>query len=227
MLLTVLVSWYAAGTLLICSCSEISVVRLSPQPIPAIDADICLTRCIGGYPICMTCCWMVFRSFWTPIARHQASNLIRPMHNAVLNHICSFHGIPQIALCGWFTMQSVSVLLLVVASVSASDRWAWNSTPSLGAIFPAPYSSSSAAVVIWACLLATVHLGPVSLVPTSWNRCCPWCWLTIPQSLCLTGVTWWISHSNCSLPSANQHLTIRLPLVALYSGAPEIAFSLL
>jgi len=48
MLLTAFVDRYGSFTFAICSGSEISVVKLTPEPIRQIDSDICLTRCISG-----------------------------------------------------------------------------------------------------------------------------------------------------------------------------------
>jgi hypothetical protein len=53
---------------------------------------------------------------------HQASNSIMQMENSFLNHICSFEAMPKISLSSWIVTRSVSAELLVVASLSASDR---------------------------------------------------------------------------------------------------------
>jgi len=44
-----------------------------------------------------------------------------------------------------------------------------------------------------------MHLWLVALVLTSCNSCCSWYWNNLSKSLRLTGVTWWISRSNCSI----------------------------
>jgi len=106
-------------------------------------------------------------------------------------------------------MRSVSAILQVVASVAALDRRAWNTTCLLEVMFTTPWSSSSAALFIWASDWGNVLLGQVSLVLTSWNSCCSWCWNEWWKSLHLTGVIWWISRSNHSIArsqSASDHL---------------------
>jgi len=106
-------------------------------------------------------------------------------------------------------MCSISANLQVVASVSASDRWTWDSTTVSAVMFAVPYTPSSAAVFISASFLANVLLGPVTLVPTSCNSCRSWCWNNLLKSSCWTEVAWWISHSNHSFAlsrSASDHL---------------------
>jgi len=177
------------------SCSEISVMKLSPEPIRWIDPDRWITRWIFGYPKCITCCSMFLLSYWMPIAFHQASNSIKRMENWFLNHIWSFEMIPQISLCRWFTTQSVSAIQQLTASVTALDRWTWNSTCLLVVMFATAYSSSSAAVFSRVSLLEKMGLGPVASVSTSCDSCHPLCWNRISHSLHVTGVTWWISCS--------------------------------
>jgi len=96
-------------------------------------------------------------------------------------------------------MWSISARLKVVASVSASDRWTWNSTCLSAVIFATPYTTSSAAVFIGVSFLANMLLRPVALVPTSSNSCRSWCWINLSKTLPLTGVIWWISRSNRSI----------------------------
>jgi len=70
-------------------------------------------------------------------------------------------------------------------------------------------------------------LGLGALVPTSCNSCRSWGWNNLSKTLRLTAVSWWICTPITQLPSDDQHLTKWLPLVGLYSGAPEIASVLL
>ena len=143
------------------------------------------------------------------IANHQTLNLIKWIDNSFLNYICSFNVIPYISLFSWFGMQSVSVILQVVASVSASDGRTWNSTRSSAVMFTAPWISPSAAVFICAICLANVLLRPVALFLTSWNSCRLWCWKNSSKSMHLTDVIWWISHSSHSIAlsrSTSDHL---------------------
>jgi len=56
---------------------------------------------------------------------------------------------------------------------------------------------------------ANMLLEPIALVPTSCNSCRWWCWNTLSKSLCLAGVTWWISCFNRSIArrqSAYDHM---------------------
>jgi len=76
-------------------------------------------------------------------------------------------------------------------------------------MFTSPEPSPSAAVFIWTSLFVNVLLGPVAWVPTSCNSCRSWCWNNSSNSLCWTGVIWWISRSNHSIAfcrSASYHL---------------------
>jgi len=90
MKLTSLLDRSASFTLVICSLSDISLVKSSPEPIHLIDSDIWLTRCIVGYSKCITHYSMVFRGAWMPIVSHQDSNSIKRIENSFLNHFCSF-----------------------------------------------------------------------------------------------------------------------------------------
>jgi len=115
--------WYSSRTLLIYDLSEISGVKLSPEPIPRIDCDIWRPRCIFVCPKWNhTHCWIALWSPLTPIPCHQASNSIKQMHKPVMSQLCSFDVIPYILLSSWPTLRSVSVILQVVAVVSTSDR---------------------------------------------------------------------------------------------------------
>ena len=47
-------------------------------------------------------------------------------------------------------------------------------------------------------------LGPVALVPTTGNSCCPWWWNNLSKILHLSGVTQWISCSSHSIASGQS-----------------------
>jgi len=196
--MTLFVVRYASFTLPTCSWSEISVVKFSPEPIRWIDSDIWLTWSICGYPKCITCCSMVFRSSCRPIVSHQASDSIKRVDNSSLNCISSFEVIQSISLWSWFATRSVSATLQVVASVSATDGRTSNSTSLSAVMFATPYTSSSAAVFIWASCFANMLLGRVTWVLTSSTWCRSWCLNNVLKSLHLTGVTWWILRYNYS-----------------------------
>jgi len=154
-------------------------------------------------------CSMGFRSSCMAITWHQASNTIQRMDNSFLNCICSFDVMPLISHSSALTTWFISAILHLVVSVSTSDSWTWNSTHRLAITFTATYATSSAAVCIWASLLAHVLLGPVVLIPTACNHCCLWSWNNSSKHLDLTGVVWWISCFNCSIAlstSASDHL---------------------
>jgi len=51
---TLLLNWYTSFTLVICSPSELSVLKLLQEFSPRIDSDIWLTRWICEYPKCIT-----------------------------------------------------------------------------------------------------------------------------------------------------------------------------
>jgi hypothetical protein len=74
-----------------------------------------------------------------------------------------------------------------------------------------PINLFLAAVFVWASFLLNVLPGLVALVPTAWDRCCSWCWITLSKFLCLPGVIWWISLSNCCYAlwwSTSDHLVV-------------------
>jgi len=190
---------YASLTLAIYSHLEMSVVQLSPEPICRIDSDISLTKCIFGYPKCILHCSIVFRGARILMVSHQASNSINRMENFFLNLLCSFDVTPKISPPSSIGTSSVSHKLLVVASVSASDRWIWNCSHFSAVMCTSRLPSSSVAADLRTNCLANMLLGLVALVPTSCNCCRLWCWNNVSKILCLLGVAWLISHCNRSI----------------------------
>jgi hypothetical protein len=136
--LILLLDRYSFYTLVICSQTEISVLKFSPEQIRWIESDIWLRRCIFGYPSCITHCSSVFWCNWMSIVSHQASNSIKGMGNSFLHRLWSFEVMPKICLSGWRMICSVSTRQQVLGSESASERSNWNSSHMRLVLFAAP-----------------------------------------------------------------------------------------
>ena len=95
-------------------------------------------------------------------------------------------------------MSSLSAILQVVVSVSASDTQTWNFPCLSMVMFTAPETSSPMAVFIWATVLVIALLGLAAWVPISCNSRRGWFCNNLSRSSRLTAVTWCISHSNRS-----------------------------
>lgn len=91
-------------------------------------------------------------------------------------------------------------------------------------MFATRYTWSSAAFCIEASLSPNMLLRPHASVPTSCNSCGSWCWNHIWKDWVLQVSLDVFCARITDFHSSYQHLNICLPLVRLYSSAPDNAF---
>jgi hypothetical protein len=113
-----------------------------------------------------------------------------------------------ISLFSWSVTCPILTNTKVVASVLTMDRLIWICTCLFGVECTAPWTSSAAAVCLWAYVMSNVHRGQVGNVLTSSKSSCSQCWHNFLTSFHLTGVPWRIAHSNGTVAiwySASDH----------------------